>query len=618
MKIVPNCDDTKSLEVENAFTTECDAITITDVYNYEQNFNTPVVTSTYSSTTGLVVPICWENPYTTGSSQAGQPHIIAAPSGNYSYNYSTDQVLNFYGSGNNYVTLPEFTNDLSDLQISFKWATEGSSSSRVLTLGYITAADDGYYSSFTAIGNGYSTTSTSAESYHALKTETAYLNNVPAEATRLVFRWYSSDQYSCNIDDVVVSLAPSCYPVGTLAEATNITATSADLSWALIDNNQGSWRITYATNEGFTENMHAIEVTAHENYTLSGLTPETHYYVAVCATCGAIGDGAGSNVIEFTTEAIPEYTVTFIAGNSGTCNTSELTGVTVELPAATPLQDCAANGWTFAGWTTTELTENTTTAPTPLYEAGTSYTPSASLLMYAVYMRTEGEALPASYNLVTEEPNDWSGDYLIAYTANGVVFNSSQAELDANNALNVSQYWNGSTIASNATTDAQKVTIAATGNGNYSLLAANGNYFGNTSTSNDLVSRTSPAINNTINLDASGNAVIESNSTYLRMNTESGSGRFRYYGSGQQPIQLYRYTSATPVMYAGAPDCSIPVSYNITVTQVQGATITAPSTAAAGDEVQLIIVPEDGYALNEWQVTTSTGPVTVCLPLMST
>ena len=301
VKIVPNCDDTKSLEVENAFTTECDAITITDVYNYEQNFNTPVVTSTYSSTTGLVVPICWENPYTTGSSQAGQPHIIAAPSGNYSYNYSTDQVLNFYGSGNNYVTLPEFTNDLSDLQISFKWATEGSSSSRVLTLGYITAADDGHYSSFTAIGNGYSTTSTSAESYHALKTETAYLNNVPAEATRLVFRWYSSDQYSCNIDDVVVSLAPSCYPVGTLAEATNITATSADLSWTLVDNNQESWRITYATNEGFTENMHAIEVTTHENYTLSGLTPETHYYVAVCATCGAIGDGAGSNVIEFTT-----------------------------------------------------------------------------------------------------------------------------------------------------------------------------------------------------------------------------------------------------------------------------------------------------------------------------
>ena len=344
---------------------------------------------------------------------------------------------------------------------------------------------------------------------------------------------------------------------------------------------------------------------------LPNLVASTNYEVQVQGVCDNTPSNWSSSVY-FTTEAIPEYTVTFVAGNSGTCNTSELTGVTVELPAATPLQDCENNGWTFAGWTTTELTENTTTAPAPLYEAGTSYTPSASILMYAVYMRTEGEALPASYNLVTEEPSDWSGDYLIAYTTNNVIFNSSQDNLDANNALNVSQYWNGNTIASNATTDAQKVTIAATGNGNYSLRAANGKYFGNTSTSNDLVSRTSPAINNTISLDASGNAVIESNNTYLRLNTGSGTnGRFRYYGSGQQPIQLYRYTSATPVTYAGTPDCSVPVSYNIIVTQVQGATIAAPSTAAAGDEVQLTIVPEDGYALNEWQVTTSTGPVTV-------
>ncbi|MBR0304764.1 MAG: fibronectin type III domain-containing protein [Bacteroidales bacterium] len=385
-----------------------------------------------------------------------------------------------------------------------------------------------------------------------------------------------------------------------------------------------TWTAGSTANEHFTVEYRVvneeswIEIPSYieeTTYTFTTLEPATTYQARVSAVCGTYLSDY-SDVVEFTTEAIPEFTVTFVAGNSGTCSTTELTGGTVELPVATPLQDCLDNGWTFAGWTTTELTENTTTAPAPLYEAGTSYTPSASILMYAVYMRTEGEALPASYNLVTEEPSDWSGDYLIVYTNGNAAFNSSQADLDANsgNVINISNFLNNNSIASNATTDAVKVTIAATGNGNYSLLAANGKYFGNTSNDNKLVSSTS-SIDNTISLDASGNADIESSNTHLRFNTQSASGRFRYFKStsytSQQPIQLYRYTSATPVTYAGAPDCSVPVSYNIIVTQVQGATITAPSTAAAGDEVQLSIVPEDGYALNEWQVTTSTGPVTV-------
>lgn len=106
----------------------------------------------------------------------------------------------------------------------------------------------------------------------------------------------------CVIDNVSVEEAPSCYPVGTLTyDPESVTPFSANLSWTLIDNTQDGWRITYATNAELTENMQAITVTSHENYTLSGLTPETHYYVAVCAFCGAPGYGAASNIIEFTT-----------------------------------------------------------------------------------------------------------------------------------------------------------------------------------------------------------------------------------------------------------------------------------------------------------------------------
>ena len=384
-----------------------------------------------------------------------------------------------------------------------------------------------------------------------------------------------------------------------------------------------TWTAGSTANEHFTVEYRVvneetwIEIPSYieeTTYTFTTLEPATTYQARVSAVCGTYLSDY-SNVVEFTTEANPGFTVTFIAGNSGTCSTTELTGGTVELPAATPLQDCATNGWTFAGWTTTELTENTTTAPVPLYEAGTSYTPSASLLMYAVYMRTEGEALPASYNLVTEEPNDWSGEYLIVYTGANTAFNSSLQTLDASsNVIDISNFLNNSSIASNATTDAAKVTIAAM-TGGYSILAANGKYIGSKNNNdNQLASETTPILN-TISL-VEGNADIVSSLEHLRCNVNNNNvKRFRYYKStsytGQNAIQLYRYTSATPVTYAGTPDCNVPVSYNITVTQVQGATITAPSTAAAGNEVQLSIVPDAGYALNEWQVTASTGPVTV-------
>ena len=286
-----------------AFTTECEPFNITESNHYIQNFEDPVVTSTYSSTSGLEVPVCWDNYTNNSSSACAIPHIIKSDAGTGGYNYSDpvspSQVLYFYGSGYGYAALPEFTNALNTLQISFKWATE-SATNGTLTLGYITAADNGEYNTFTQIGNSFASTSTSSPSYRQLKSETVYLNNVPAEATRLVFRWYYSGQWGANIDDIDVSLAPSCLPVGTLAEASNITATSADLSWTLFDDNQDAWVVEYATDENFTTVLTA-DADSHSDFELNGLTPETHYWVRVKADCSNDGYSEVSNVIDFTT-----------------------------------------------------------------------------------------------------------------------------------------------------------------------------------------------------------------------------------------------------------------------------------------------------------------------------
>ena len=301
------------------FRTECDAITITD--SWTEDFEDPVTTAVYNTSTvaNLVMPYCWDN--YTGNTQYAYaiPHLIKSSAGTNGYNYSSpaSQVLYFYGSGNGYAALPEFTNALNELQISFKWATEGSSTG-TLTLGYITAEDNGTYNTFTAIGEPFAACTAS---YKQMKSETVYLNNVPATATRLVFRWYYSSWYGANIDDIEVSLLPSCYPVGTLSYA-NEAAHTVELSWGLIDNSQDSWQVQYATDADFTESVGTANAATNANFQLGGLRAETHYYVRVRGNCGNNDYGEWSNSVNFTTDiacpAPPMQTATGVSNNQVT------------------------------------------------------------------------------------------------------------------------------------------------------------------------------------------------------------------------------------------------------------------------------------------------------------
>lgn len=268
------------------FRSECDVKTITEDHFFTEDFEAPVVNSVYNSTTGLEMPYCWDNGYIgTGTSAYYYPHLIKADAGTNGYNYSSpaSQVLFFYGSGNNFAVLPEFTNALNTLQIDFKYATE-SSSNGTLTLGYITDEDENF-NTFDTI----EVFKANNDSYHKfVQVPTVYLDNVPANATRIVFRWYYSSWYGLNIDDVVVKLAPSCKPVKTFATS-NVKAHSVDLAWTVYDETQTSFDVQYGFSQNFHEDSTFINngVSLTEGkYVLSGLTHDTTYYVRVRANCG--------------------------------------------------------------------------------------------------------------------------------------------------------------------------------------------------------------------------------------------------------------------------------------------------------------------------------------------
>ena len=144
----------------------------------------------------------------------------------------------------------------------------------------------------------------------------------------------------------------------------------------------------------------------------------------------------------------------------------------------------------------------------------------------------------ASFVKVTEEPDDWSGDYLIVYEdeERSTAFNGGSNNIDsAGNYIEVTI--NNGEIAFDNDTDAAKVTIAQI-DGGYSIKTTNDIYIGGNSRSNKIVT-SDEAILNTISLDDDGYAVVVSDSAYFRYNSVwSG---FRYYKSvSQRPVCLYK------------------------------------------------------------------------------
>ena len=145
------------------------------------------------------------------------------------------------------------------------------------------------------------------------------------------------------------------------------------------------------------------------------------------------------------------------------------------------------------------------------------------------------------YVKVTTAPTDWSGEYLIVYENGSKAFNGGLTTLDANNNT-ISVTINENSITSNSTTDAARFTIALM-SGGYSIQSASGKYIGYSGNSNELTESTT-ALQNTISL-SNGSIIIQGTGTST-LQYNSSANRFRYYGSTQQPIQLYKKTSNTP------------------------------------------------------------------------
>lgn len=165
-----------------------------------------------------------------------------------------------------------------------------------------------------------------------------------------------------------------------------------------------------------------------------------------------------------------------------------------------------------------------------------------SLFLAGGVVATSGEqansvkAETKTYEKVTSNLADYSGEYLIVYETGKLIFNGSLTADQGQNRIT------GITITDKKiTTDSKySVTIAKSGTG-YSIKTASGKYIGGKSGNNSLQYSASAYVN-AISIE-NGNAKITNNNTYLKYNKNSGSSneRFRYYKTdSQEAIQLYR------------------------------------------------------------------------------
>lgn len=101
-----------------------------------------------------------------------------------------------------------------------------------------------------------------------------------------------------NVDFVFCSQIPSCLPVMNLT-ATPISHNTANLNWTVADSNQHTFQIALGTVNNI-DSMNT-DIVAYNNINLTGLTPNTQYFVMVRAICDSTDSSAWCRTITFTT-----------------------------------------------------------------------------------------------------------------------------------------------------------------------------------------------------------------------------------------------------------------------------------------------------------------------------
>ena len=403
----------------------------------------------------------------------------------------------------------------------------------------------------------------------------------------------------------------------------NITATTADLSWTAVPN-ATEYKITY----GDAENPGTKQATATgTTYTLTNLTPQTGYIWAV----KAIGDGAtycdseDSQSGDFTTAAPPKYTITWSAnGNATTTQVTE--GDAIGTLPADPSAPSGCSDKVFVGWSITNIGATPTNDKPEFITANTI--PTGNTTYYAVFATKSGSGA-GGWKLVTSEKDLVAGEiYAIgsSSTANNGKVLGGQNE---NNRAAVD--WSSTALAKLTLGGAKDMWTLYDGTGYLYAASSLKNYLRVQTINNDNGKWSITFSNNAATIEAQG----DNTRNLLRYN--SSNTIFSCYSSGQSPVYLFHYSAG--ISYTDyiteCVDCTAPAeALALTLSQETAnlgqdgnAVVTFNTTGGNGTAVTYAVTPTTGatlsgttitftqegtYTLTASQTYTTTGGTTYC------
>ena len=230
--------------------------------------------------------------------------------------------------------------------------------------------------------------------------------------------------------------------------------------------------------------------------------------------------------------------------------------------------------------------------------------PDANVTVNATFVKG---TLRKQYVLVTETPDNWSGNYLIVNTADSVAFNGFLENLDADK-NNIEVTIEDGIIEYNDLTSVSSFNIINYSDGSCTIQSASGYYIGSTSDNNGIATSKTIAYTNSILLENDSAQIVSSEGTHLRYNDSYGNHWFRYYKSStyirQKPVQLYRYTETVVTETETTAEIALQTGWNWFSMPVEADPTTSLQqlTEALGGQAKIIksqnsfITYEDG----EW------------------
>lgn len=238
------------------------------------------------------VPEGWDVIF-TGTSNNYSPHVATGIYGNNVIHQGNGFCFTSGGSSygsNNYAILPAYEGEIAS--IAFRYRFENASYG-TLTVGYITDISDA--TTYTVLETVPGSTIQSSSASYDLA------NRIP-DGARVAFRWsYSSSYYTCGIDDVCVGVLSSSTPKPTGLTVSDITATSATLTWEAPANATPMSYLYHYKKASDSYYDQPIDNGQNLSVTLNGLDANTEYNFGVYAN---YADGSSDYAeITFTTEA---------------------------------------------------------------------------------------------------------------------------------------------------------------------------------------------------------------------------------------------------------------------------------------------------------------------------